>query len=242
MILQNSIPYDVTRPKPLPGIAPLAGDGWIIQDEAFAAQMAERDRLLSEHRGLVFADAGASEVAKQEVLSEVLGIVRCRAGYAVRGHTVIRPDGVEVKLTGDPLVAAARLVQEDLCLHEKRGDEHVLTAAVMCFPASWTLGEKIGQPLSRVHRPVGEYDDNVAARVQRLFDGIKAGQPLWRFNVLRYHDPSLFLPRSETAPRSADADYQTGPYVRSEHQALVRLPASGAVLFAIHTFVVFDPV
>ena len=139
----------------------------------------------------VFTDAGASAEAKQEVLDEILAQLRRRPSYRVEATMVQRPDGVRVPLAGDPLLNAARLVQEDLCLHEKRGGEHVLTAAVMCFPASWTLREKIGRPLSAVHWPVEEYDADVAKRVQRLFDGIRAGRPMWRFNVLEYVRPDF---------------------------------------------------
>jgi len=240
-ILQLRTPYDVSTKKNLPGIGPLDAEGWLIEDEAFAGQMAERDRLLSQMPERVFADSGAMPEAKQEVLDEVLGLLRNRVSYQVNPSDVIRPDGVRVPLDGDPLLTAARLVQEDLCLHEKHGDEHVLTAAVLCFPASWTLDEKIGRPLSVVHATVDEYSINIAKRVQRLFDGIQAGRPMWRFNVLQYVRPDLFQPRRENDVRSTDEDHGSGAYTRTEHQALVRMPKSGAVLFAIHTYVVKQP-
>ena len=236
-VLQSDIPYDTTA-KALPGIGPLDPEGWIICDEAFAGQMAQRDRLLTGRPDLVFADTGLVGDAKAELLSEVLKIVRTRDGYNVGAQDVMRPDGVRVPLNGDPLNTAARLIQEDLLIHDKRGEEHHLMAGVLCFPASWTLAEKIGHPLTRVHRPVDDYDANIAKRVQRLFDGIKVGRPMWRFNNLRYPTPELFQPRSERAPRAADHDYQSGNFQRSEHQALLRLPETGAVVFAIHTYVV----
>tara|TARA_B110000114_G_scaffold17826_1_gene17239 strand:- start:867 stop:1730 length:864 start_codon:yes stop_codon:yes gene_type:complete len=237
-ILQTRIPYDVSTKKNLPGIAPLAADGWLVEDEAFAGQMGERDRLISVMPERVFADAGAAPEAKQEVLDEVLGLLRSRPSYTVNPREVIRPDGVVVPLDGDPLLNAAQLVQEDLCLHEKRGGEHVLTAAVLCFPASWRLDEKVGRPLGAVHATVDEYTADIGKRVQRLFDGIQPGRPVWRFNLLQYVRPDLFQPRSEKEARSADEDYGSGAYTRTEHQSLVRMPKSGAVLFAIHTYVV----
>ena len=237
-ILQKCIPYDVSTKKNLPGISPLVADGWLIEDEAFTGQMRERDRLISVMPERVFADIGAAPEAKQEVLDEVLALLRSRSSYKVNPREVIRPDGVVVPLGGDPLLNAARLVQEDLCLHEKRGDEHVLTAAVLCFPASWTLAEKVGRPLSGLHATVDEYNADIGKRVQRLFDGIQVGRPVWRFNLLQYVHPDLFQPRSEMDARSVDEDYGSGAYTRTEHQSLVRMPNSGAVLFAIHTYVV----
>ena len=234
-ILQKSIPYPVVWDAALPGVLPLRDDGWIIEDEAFAKQMAERDRLVHELPELVIASVGASDSAKLEVLKQVLIILRYRAGYDVSEEHVTRPDGVSVQLSGDPLVVAARLVQEDLCLHEKRGDQHVLTAAVICFPASWTLAEKIGKPLMDIHVGVDAYDAELGKRVQRLFDGIQVDKPLWRYNILRYQNPELFQPRGVGDQRDEE---EGGNYIRSEHQALVRMAESGAVLFAIHTYVI----
>ena len=77
----------------------------------------------------------------------------------------------------------------------------------------------------------------MARRVQRLFDGVREGRPLWRFNALWYDDPTLFQPRPENAPRAA-IDRSKAPYFRSERQSLVRLPQTGAVVFSIHTYVV----
>ncbi len=152
-ILQKVIPYPAQHDADLPGIGPLDSNGWIVQDDAFAGQMRKRDQLLNNSSHLVHADAGASSDAKSEVLEQVLEILRKRAGYLVTQYRVTRPDGITIPLQGDPLWIAAQLIQEDLCLHEKRGDEHVLTSAVMCFPASWTLAEKIGRPLSAIRDP-----------------------------------------------------------------------------------------
>jgi hypothetical protein len=73
--------------------------------------------------------------------------------------------------------------------------------------------------------------------VQRLFDGIRSGRPLWRFNALNYADPTLHQPRSESDRRPERHD-DTAAYLRSERQSLWRLPRTQAVVFGIHTFVV----
>jgi hypothetical protein len=149
---------------------------------------------------------------------------------------VRRPDGVEVRLDPRfPLVTLGRLVQEDLCLMEKQGEESVLTGAILCFPASWTLGQKIGKPMTGIHRPVHHYDEGLAQRVQRLFDMVRVGQPLERYNALVYDDPTLHQPRVE---------FDTRPYaterlfMRSERQCILRLPETQAVVFSIHSYIV----
>ncbi len=78
----------------------------------------------------------------------VLAELDQRPDFRVSPGRVIRPDGQAVAIDpADPFLTLSQLVQEDLCLHHKRGEEHVLTAALLCFPAAWTLAEKIGRPL-----------------------------------------------------------------------------------------------
>ena len=45
-ILQNKIPHNPLEPQRLPGIAPLPAAAWLTPDDAFSAQMTERERLL----------------------------------------------------------------------------------------------------------------------------------------------------------------------------------------------------
>ena len=153
-------------------------------------------------------------------------------GFEARGDNVLRPDGMEVVIDrDDPLGSLGRLVQEDICILQKRGDEHVLTAAVLCFPANWRLSEKAGRPLTVIHEPVPDYDTNIARRVQRLFDGVRVGRPLWRFNRLHYVEADLHQPYRQRASGEVR-------FIRSERQCVVRMPVTGAVVFTIHTYVV----
>ena len=234
-ILQRTLPPDMARRRKLPGIAPLDPAAWLQVDEAFAAQMAERARLIAGRRDKVIATTAEAGPAMAELLHFVLEWLAGHGqGYAVDAQQVRRPDGVTVPIDrADPMGTLGHLVQEDLCLMEKRGDEHVLSAAVLCFPASWRLAEKIGRPLTAIHVPVPEYDTDLARRVQRLFDGVQPGRPLWRFNALNYDDPALHQPRSRVTPgETADL-----PYLRSERQCVLRLPRTRACVFSIHTYV-----
>ena len=231
-ILQTTLPYDPFAPRPLPGVTPLKPGDWLQRDEAFAGQMALRDALLAERRAEVLALDPEAEEAAREVLDLALELA-----YPGAGATVDRPDGVRVAVDrSDPLGTLGRLVQEDICILQKRGDEHVLTGAVLCFPASWSLAEKILRPLTGIHDPVDSYDAGIARRVQRLFDGVRPGRPLWRFNALWYDDPELHQPRS-AQDRRARVPADSAGYLRSERQCILRLPRSKAVVFSIHTYV-----
>ncbi len=235
VILQDGLdfaPWMEARTARLPGIVPLQGE-WLIRDEAYAGQMAERDRLIATDAAAVHALLPEGRAAADELYRIVLGMLGGDAGYRFGAGGAVRPDGVRVPLMPqEPLVTLGRLVQADLCLMTAQGEEQVLAGAVLCFPASWTLAQKIGRPLSGIHQPVATYDGQMARRVQRLFDAVRVGQPLVRYNALVYDDWVLHQPRAEGVARPLPVERL---YLRSERQCLVRLPQSGAVLFAIHT-------
>lgn len=235
LILQKAVP-DFGMAGRLPGTAPAGPDDWIIADDAFGGQMALRDWLIANRTDMVLRLDPSAGPAAAELLKLILAIVAGRPGYKVRDGSVLRPDGVTVPLDGDdPLRAAARLVQEDLCiLLPGPGDEHWLKGAALCFPASWSLEDKFDRPLRFIHDPVVAYDDPVARRVQRLFDGIRPGRPLIRQNLLAYEFGHLHQPRRVADRRRTP---KTWGFLRSERQCLVRLPMTGAVVFTIHTYV-----
>ena len=235
-------PWTEDRTRRLPGLNPVAPGEWLMVDDVFAPQMALREQLLAERPEAVLRSAEAAVPATAELLAMILAELDGAAGYRVGPDTVERPDGRRVALDRDrPLETAARLVQEDLLVMQKPegAAEHVLTAGVLCFPAAWSLGEKHLRPLTGIHGPVDVYDAEIARRVQRVFDGIQPGRPMWRANALVYADPALFQPHTEADRRPKPT---AGPrWLRVERQCLVRLPETGAVVFSIHTFVVpFD--
>lgn len=239
-ILQSRLPYTPWLDpalRRLPGIQPVAAGEWLQFDDAYVAQLAEKKRLIDERAGDVLAlDAGATAAA-EELLLRVVEELRGQDGFNVSGDAVMRPDGVVVSLDiSHPLQTLSQLVQEDFCILQKQGDEHVLTGALLCFPASWTLAEKFLQPLTLIHVPVDSYDGDMAKRVQRMFDMVRPDQPLWRANALFYIDPTLYQPR-----RGDDARVKSGtrtPFIRSERQTILRLAKSDALVFSIHTYLV----
>jgi dimethylamine monooxygenase subunit A len=238
-ILQDRLPlYPWAEPatRRLPGIQPVEGRDWLRLDEAYAGQMALRDRLIAARRGVVHALLPSARPAADELYATVLNWLRDEPGFTLAATEATRPDGVTVSLDpSQPLLTLGRLVQQDLCLMEDSGTEYDLTGAILCFPASWTLSQKIGRPMTGIHKPVEIYDAALAARVHRLLSAIRPEQPLWRMNFFTYDDYMLHHPRIE-------GDWRRQPtgrsYVRCERQTLVRLPETRAVLFAIHTIVV----
>lgn len=235
-VLQSHIPFDVSNPV-LPGAKPFDLSDWLWQDDAYAGQMALRDAMVRDRPEHVVALTSGAEQAAEELLDFVLEWLRAHgASYRVGRRDVERPDQVTVPVDrSHPMRTLTRLVQQDLCILQKTGPEHVLTAAAVCFPANWRLSEKINRPLAAIHSPVPDYDPALAQRVQRLFDGVQPGRPLWRFNVLDYAKPDLFQP---TGKYEVEPGMPPAGYVRSERQCILRLPKTRACVFSIHTFVV----
>jgi hypothetical protein len=198
--------------------------------------MAERDRLIAERPAEVLAMLDPARPAAEELLALVLAHLDGVPGYAREGDAMRRPDVALVPLAGPSLAVAGRLVQEDLVILEKPdgGAEHRLTAAVLCFPSNWTLAQKLGMPLARIHLPVDAYDETVAKRVQRLFDSIRPEAPLMRANLIPYAHATLHSPRPEFDRHDPGAGAVN--FVRVERQTLLRLPVTRAVVFSIHVY------
>jgi dimethylamine monooxygenase subunit A len=186
-----------------------------VADDQHDAQLAEKARLLAERRDELVAVLPSARTAAAEVLEAVV---------AVTG----RPPEDDL----EPLDAAGRMVQEDLCLLVEREGAHHLDGASLCFPSYWSLADKLGRPLAEVHGPVPHYADSLAERVERHLAGLRPGRPVWRRNWSIHDDPTLHLP-GPTPPRPVDPP--EGLWLRSERQTLSRLPRSGAVLFTIGT-------
>jgi len=166
-----------------------------------------------------------------------LGALRETPGYTVTVAAITGPDGHVTPIDrDDPLGTLGAACQEDFCLLLPGPAGPVLVGAVLCFPAGWTLTEKLGRDLFAVHRPIRSYDARMSTRVDRIFAAVAPGRPLWRVNALLYDDPALFQPKPEA--ESGDPGHAGSPYLRSEFQTIRRLPETGAVVFGIHTYVV----
>ncbi|MDP3492847.1 MAG: DUF3445 domain-containing protein [Hyphomonadaceae bacterium] len=219
----------------LPGLQPVQPGEWLQRDDAFSGQMAYRDALLAERASEVLAGPAEPDKAESDLLDAVLAWIDTDRDYARTGDTIVRPDGVAIAINANrPLVTAARLVQEDMLILQPGSDGYTLTSGVLCFPASWTLGQKVGRGMMGIHQPVDRYDEGMGKRVDRVFAMLQPDQAVWRANLLCYNDPELFQPRLEHERRPFDRDKPV--WVRVERQTLRRLGSSAAVVFTIHTW------
>lgn len=225
------------------GLTSVAEPEWFEFDALYPAEMAERRRLLAADRDAVFACLPEAENAARETLAMIAQNLATHrpAWFALDGdHLANRLTGEDWSLADasvHPLELAGRLVQEDLCLIQLHGDDPVFTAAVLCFPSRWRLGEKIGKPLAGVHGPVPVYPDRLSRPVDRFMRHLRNGHIASRLNWSVLDDATLFQPTGKwrVGENAAITAANAGEHLhlRVERQTLRRLPASGAVLFGI---------
>lgn len=185
----------------------------------FLPALASDDRLKLKRR--LWAREGRRvldfEPGTADALAELRAFVETQTGKAVSAAV-------------PPLPAAGLAVGEDLCLLQEQADgTYRLTAGAVFFPAGWRLDEKLGKSLGGVHAPVPGFAEQLLTPTERVFQNITPEAPLTRDNWGITESLDLFRPGGH-APAE-------GPlYLRTERQTLSRLPETGAVLFAIGTF------
>lgn len=249
MTVPHYTPYASGAHKLSVGLAPLDPANWFEPDHQWAEHMANKAAMLHFQHSEVVAALPGSEAAQEELLAMMTAHlpvahpqIYVREGEGLRVQD-LHPGGLN-NPAWSAIDRCGRLVQEDLCLLQQKGDAFALTAASLCAPSGWKLSEKLGQPLIGIHAPVPGYDVELAHRVQRVFQGLKAEQPVWRLNWSLATEPTLFMPGGHSAsPVQGDAvtadNAGSHVWLRVERQTLTRLPQTGAILFTIKTHI--DP-
>lgn len=108
-----------------------------------------------------------------------------------------------------------------------------LIAGCVCFPSSWAPEEKLGRSLDRIHEVVPDLNPTLGHAIEGFLARLKPGTAWIRANwglsasPERNQHPARQLPRLRT-PLDPGATW-----VRIEHQAVLILPRSGALLFGI---------
>lgn len=205
------------------GLRPLDESRWLEFDERADDERALKTTLLATHYDEVVAVDEGADAASRELLETIVAHLA----------TYFPAQERHVDHGEHPIVAASRLVQEDLCLLERR-DTWRLSAACVCFPSRWRLASKLGATLDGIHAPVPLYDELLAAPTNAFFDRLRVGRAFWRLNWTLLDSPALHQPTTERrAPSGSLNDW----FFRVERQTLRRLPDSDAVVFTIRTYV-----
>lgn len=234
-------PYDGSKQPFTVGLEPIEESCWLEIDTHLAAHLERKTELLEHSYDAVFRQEAETDQAQLEVLDLVLAHLATHhtTTHEISSETVALKDGSStVDLNSRPaLETAARLIQEDLVLMRASDQGYRLVAACLCFPSSWSLEEKHGQTMRAIHETVPGFNDGrMGAVVGRIFDNLKVGQLVGRYNWAIYDDADLHHPEArQLAPARADetSDILASLFIRVERQTLRRLPASHDILFTI---------
>ena len=216
------VPIDARGWRLTMGLRPLDEAAWLDVDERRDDELALKHSLLERSRSAVVATRPAGDAASAELLDEVR---RCLATYHPQLELTVSDE--------HPVVAASRLVQEDLCVLV-HSDAWRLEAACVCFPSRWGLSTKIGRSLDEIHGPVPSYDEELSGPTTSVFDRMRPERSFWRLNWSLLDCPDLFQPTSARVAPGGDLDQW---FFRVERQTLRRLATSGAIVFTIRTYV-----
>tara|TARA_B100000579_G_scaffold437396_1_gene466560 strand:+ start:1910 stop:2806 length:897 start_codon:yes stop_codon:yes gene_type:complete len=225
---------DLISPDPQPfkwrmGVKPLDNDKWLLVDRHRDAELEEIGRLIDAQRDEIIYSEPSALAGCEELSGEVLR------------HLRQRPDLETLTINQDrhqaPIEAIRRVVQEDLCLLERRPEGWTMTACAVAIPTQWDVPSKYGKTLDVIHEPVPRYDSDLAQPMRTFFDRLRPETPVWRANRTLTDDPSLrLMPQRRHEPMSDDisvANVADRVWLRVEYQTLRRLPQSGVIVFTI---------
>lgn len=211
------------------GMRPIPAERWIEAGGELPAVLAQKAALFAAQPQTVFAAEPGSEAAQAELWTLLTAHLVADHGGSWRreGEAVLAP-GVRAGGAGEPpLLAAARLVADDLVLMRRGAAGWRLAAGAVCFPSHWRLADKAGLAFADVHAPVPGFGPNSAGagQVELIFDRMPPGRVAERGNWSIAGTGALHLP-----PGTPEDD---SVWLRAERQTLRKLPDTGAVAFTI---------
>jgi heme-dependent oxidative N-demethylase alpha subunit-like protein len=232
-------PYDGSATPFTIGLKPLPQANWLEPQPDLLPLLRERHSLLSNKRDAILRCQPEAKDATRELLELVLENLKTnhhndyeisKKAITIKGW----PAPIEIE-RDDPLAVLGRIIPEDFCLIRKTETGHQLIAAILCFPSSWALADKVGKTLERVHDPVPDYHGPMSDRINLLLDRLRSEQIVWRMNWSLDEGERLFRP----SPHSHDhwlaqgGDPLDHVFIRVERQTLRRLPIAGDIIFTI---------
>lgn len=219
----NSSPHLINIMKGPPkfevGLRPIAKENWLLPDDQIHF-LTQKNELLSNNQNEVLAYYQESIPAQNELLA------------LIKENTNYKAENSEL-----PIIAASRLVSDDLIIMEKKNGAWELTAATLCSPTFFSAQYALGKSISLLHGPIptGNYD--LSGRISRVFDNLNENMLLERFNWTVQWSNQRFTPDGSKLREMAKiADLSQAKnmlFERVERQTIRLLPKTGAIVFTI---------
>jgi hypothetical protein len=190
-------------------------------------------------------------LGKQDAGGELLVERRRWLGSHPTRHAVLQPEGTPAWREACELLGVCGLlppasesapspaevgglVEPDLLVMVKdEAGGWRLRGGVLCFPTSWSLEEKLGRGLEEIHGPVPGLNAGMGPSINQVLARLPPGVSIERDNWGLAATDQLNLHPARGLPAPALPAHLDSLWLRVEHQALIALPRSGAVLFGI---------
>lgn len=158
--------------------------------------------------------------------------------FAIQYTTVPRGSSERLRSAGisawELLLCLGRQWEPDFLLMSVEPAGQVrLVAACVCFPSSWSLEEKMGQPIESIHAIVPGLNRSIGLRIHSFLSKLRPGFAWLRGNWGLSASEELNQHPARNIPRLDETSQPEDVWLRIERQALVSLPRNKAVLFGI---------
>jgi hypothetical protein len=212
-------PYFDGPPRFDVGLRPIDLNDWLLPDDQVDWLPTKNDLIDSR---------------PQDVFAQIVGSLPAQSeAAALIGATCQRP------LCGDEpaLMAASRLVSDDLVIMQSLDGIWTATACCLCSPTFFSAHHALGKSLLALHAPVPDGTFGLADRIGRVFTNLAPTTILERHNWTVQYSDARFTP--DAAPLRQQAERATIDqardklFLRIERQTIRRLPQTGAILFTI---------
>jgi dimethylamine monooxygenase subunit A len=201
------------------GLKPIDAGQWLLPDDQ-ADWLPAKNQLIDSQREAVFAALSRSAAAQGEA-----------------SNLIAQALGASLIADEPALLAASRLVSDDLVIMERADDEWTNTACCLCSPTFFSAPYALGKSLLMLHAPVPDGDFGLAKRIGRVFSNLTPDLVLERHNwtvqwgAERYTPDGEPLRKAAAAAPLSEACHQL--FLRVERQTIRALPLTGAILFTI---------
>ena len=236
-IFHKNLPFTPWASKNLnrlPGTQFFDNNNIFDVDEVYSEQLKYKEILSKKNEVMLTNDINKD--LKNEIKTFLFENLKKHKNFFVKNKLIQRPDGKKIKILQNlNFEDFLYLVQEDLLVLEKLNNQYILKGGILCFPAAWSLTEKLNKNLFEIHSPVKEYSDFLSSQVDRLFLRLTPYRTIWRANWLLFDDHELYQPVKENKKNVRDR-IRNSKYIRVEKQTISKFMKNDGILFTIHTY------
>lgn len=206
-------------PKFEVGLRPIAIENWLFPDDQ-SQWLVEKNQLLNNEISQVYVSHEDSMAAQYEL-----------------ANLVAKSANKNIDINEPPLIAASRLVSDDLIIMEKKDGAWFLSAATLCSPTFFSAKFAYGKSLEILHGPIPTGNFDLSGRIARVFDNLNSDTVLERFNWTVQWSNERYTPDGSLLREMAqNADLSIAKnmlFERVERQTIRVLPQTRAIVFTI---------